>query len=83
METTTDDMSVKPSIKIKVNVRFSTQEDLDEILTYCKERFGHRGKEAGWWWRINGKWKDRKAVFMFKNEEDAMAFKLTKGELCR
>jgi len=78
---TTENTLAQPSIKVSVD--FIDSEDLDNILEFCKERFGHRGKEAGWWWRINGKWKNKKAVFTFKKEEDAVAFKLSKGAICK
>jgi hypothetical protein len=57
----------------------SNQEKLEQDLNYCKERFGHRGRESGWWWKVSRKWKDGKFVFSFEHEQDALAFKLARG----
>lgn len=80
-------MSVEQSIRIKVPVQFASQEELDSMLVFCKERFGHRGKDSGWWWRYTGKTQRiygckvqcKSACFLFKKPEDALAFKIIRG----
>lgn len=62
----------------KINVH-AEPEEFEEILKFCREKFGHRGKDAGWWWNVRGKWKDGNFVFAFRSEEDAIIFKLSKG----
>lgn len=55
------------------------QKKLELDLDYCKTRFGHRGQENGWWWKVRDKWKDKVFVFSFEEEADALAFKLARG----
>jgi hypothetical protein len=78
---TTEDTSQSQNTKTKVKVRFATSDDLDDMLKYCKERYGHSSSKSGWWWHTGGKWRDKKAVFIFEREEDATAFILSKGKL--
>jgi hypothetical protein len=77
---TTEDTPPPQSTRTKVKVSFKGTE-LDDMLNYCKERYGHSSSKSGWWWHISGKWRDKKATFIFEKEEDALAFILSKGKL--
>lgn len=78
METTTENTLQPLSSKHKVVIT-ADQAHFEAALAFCRDKFGHRGAKSGWWWRVNKKWKDRKFVFTFENEQDALAFKLIKG----
>ena len=52
---------------------------LQSTIDYCRASFGHRGCEAGWWWRPKTTFRSGIFIFSFKRGEDALAFKLIKG----
>lgn len=65
-------------MKHKILVK-AAPDELEDKLNFCKEKFGHRGAESGWWWTVKKQFKDKLFVFSFNNEEDALLFKLSKG----
>ena len=73
---TTESTSPKPSSEystwVKVVVKFDSkvQETLQDRLDYCRAKFGHRGRESGWWWRPKKAFKD--GIFIFTLEEKKM-----------
>lgn len=56
---------------------YADQERLDSVLAFCRDRFGHRGNESGWWWAPYRAFRTRQFIFSFRDGEDAVAFKLT------
>ena len=63
----------------KVIVTAENQAKLDELLDFCKTKWGHRGKQSGWYWKVRKSYRDKKFIFSFDSEEDAIIFKLSKG----
>jgi len=58
------------------------QSRLDQLLQYCREKYGHskiKGQKSVWTWRVRTTYRARNFIFSFENEQDALAFKLTKG----
>lgn len=49
---------------------------LENALSFCRERLGHRGTGNHWWWRPRYAFKDKIFVFLFNEGEDALAFSL-------
>ena len=80
-ESTSPRLSSEHSTWVKVVVKFDSkvQETLQDRLDYCRTKFGHRGVQSGWWWRPKKTFKEGIFIFTFKREEDALAFKITKG----
>ena len=76
METTTESLSASPSIKYTVEITASPAQ-FEAALAFCKDKFGHSGAKSGWWWKVKKKWKDKKFVFTFLHEEDALIFRLS------
>ena len=69
-----EDQNTKFSHKVKVTARDVAH--FDELIEQARDMYGQRGRENGWWWKVDGKYKDRKLVFMFKEKSDAVIFKL-------
>ncbi len=81
MKTITENTLAPPSIKYRVIIT-ADQARLDEVLKFCRDKWGHskgKGQEFVWAWRVQARYRDRKFIFSFANEEDALAFKLIKG----
>jgi hypothetical protein len=69
------------SLPHKVTVKFDMEKQvrLQETLDYCRNTFGHRGKQSGWWWRPKRHFRDGIFIFSFRTVEDALAFKIARG----
>ena len=78
---TTENSLAQPSIKYRVIIT-ADQARLDEVLQFCRDKWGHskvKGQPSIWTWRVKSKFRDRKFIFSFAHEDDALAFKLIKG----
>ncbi len=81
-------MSLKRNIKHRVELGEFTPEKFNEAVVFCRDILGKRGKKDGWRYRrqfVSGSsfyyQKLETLTFFFKDEEDVLAFKLSKGIL--
>jgi hypothetical protein len=87
-------MSVKRNTKHKIETYLDLDE-FEDYVSYCCSTMGPVGKRTGWWYRKrefdknrmnikftkNGPVRARGYTFLFKDEQDALAFKLSRGIL--
>lgn len=74
----TENMSVERNTKHRIKVIYQARnaEDFQRAIFLAKQMFGHGGKENGWWWGVQGKFRDRTLVFKFNRQVDANLFKV-------